>query len=257
MKTQIVQSLTRSLLCFLFLTIGFTVSAQDTAVNNASVHSEPNKTFSKSRLFVGSQIPVQLTAGYGYQFGNRFAVQAYAGIITKPYGGFIVNAMEAFGMDKYLAQVIKKSFKSGSVVGIGPNYHFGKNYIGVYGQYMHLKGGGITPADALSVYFKKDFTEFNVAGSPLFEFSLQSNLVNIGVLLGRSFQLRNPRLSINGEISLSKIVGSKNSFASNRTIVDRTVYAKNLYREIDAGMADAYRKHGFIPTINLYLVYGL
>jgi hypothetical protein len=22
-------------------------------------------------------------------------------------------------------------------------------------------------------------------------------------------------------------------------------------------MADAYRKHGFIPTINLYLVYGL
>ncbi|HVG15738.1 MAG TPA: hypothetical protein VM935_12280 [Chitinophagaceae bacterium] len=257
MKTQTSQPFARKLFCLFFIAFSLVVSAQDTTANNASVSATSNKSFSKSRVFVGSQIPVQLTAGYGYQFSNRLAIQSYAGLITKPYGGFIVNAMEAFGMDKYLAQVIKKSFKSGTVLGLGPNYLFGKNYFGIYGQYMHLKGGGVTPADALSVYFKKDFTQFDVAGPPLFEFSLQSNLMNVGALFGRSFQLRNPRISINGEISLSKIVASKNSFASNRSFVDQTAYAKNLYKELDSEMRDAYRKHGFIPTINVYLAYRL
>lgn len=165
--------------------------------------------------------------------------------------------MEAFGMDKYLAGVIKKAFKSGAVIGIGPNYHFGKNYIGVYGQYIHLKGGGITPADALSVYFKKDFTGFDVMGLPVFNFQMQSNMVNLGALVGRQFQLRNPRLSINAELGLSKIIASKNSFSSNRTLIDQTTSAQNLYKEIDTKMRDAYWKYGFIPSINLYLVYFL
>jgi hypothetical protein len=231
--------------------------AQDTVTYGASGYNNLNKPFSRSHIFIGSQIPVQFTAGYGYQFSDRFSLRTQAGLVTKPYSGFIVNAMEAFGMDKYLAQAIKKSFRSGTVLGAGPNYHFGKSYIGIYGQYMHLKGGGITPADALSIHLKKDFTDFNVGGLPLFEFSLQSNLMNIGALFGRSFQLRSPRLSINGEISLSKIVASKNSFSSNRTIVDRTVYAQNLFKEIDNDMRDAYWKYGFIPTINMYLIYRL
>jgi hypothetical protein len=257
MKMQTSPSVARPILCFLLLALSLGMSAQDTTLYDASAHGALNKTFSRSSVFLGSQIPVQFTAGYGYQFSNRLSVRAQAGLITKPYRGFIVNAMEAFGMDEYLAQVIKKSFRSGTVLGVGPNLHFGKNYIGVYGQYMHLKGGGITPADALSIHFKKDFTDFNVTGLPIFEFSLQSNLVNVGALFGHSFQLRNPRLSISGEAGLSKIVASENSFSSNRTIVDRTAYAQNLFKEIDNDMDDAYQKYGFIPTINLYLVYRL
>jgi hypothetical protein len=122
---------------------------------------------------------------------------------------------------------------------------------------MHLKGGGITPADALSVYFKKDFTEFDLTGLPVFEFSMQSNMVNAGALFGRRFDLKNPRLSINGEIGLSKIVASRNSFSSNRTLIDRTSLARNLYADLDKEMQDAYWKHGFVPTLNLYLVYRL
>ena len=214
-------------------------------------------TFSKSHVFIGTQVPLQFTAGYGYRFSNRLSARAQGGFITKPYSGFIVDAMEAFGLDEYLARVIKKSFKKGSVFGIGPAYHFGKSYIGVYGQYMHLSGGGITPADALSVYFKKDFTDFDVTGLPVFEFSMQSNMVNAGALFGRKFQLKAPRLSIDAEAGVSKILGSKNSFSSNRALIDQTSFAKNLYKEIDTEMQKAYWKHGFIPTLNLYLVYRL
>ena len=227
--------------------------AQDTT----TYHQTSNKGFSKSELLLGTQIPFQFTAGFRQNFSNRISAQVQAGIITRPYSGFIVDAMEAFGMDKKLSRVIKKAFRSGTVIGIGPNYHFGRNYIGFYGQYMHLKGGGVTPADALSVYFKKDFTQFNIASLPLFEFSLQSNAVNAGALFGHEFRLRNPKLSLLGEAGLSKIVASKSSFTSNRTLIDRTSFAQTLFKEMDQGMRDAYWKYGFIPTINLYLAYHL
>jgi hypothetical protein len=252
MKPQILNFIACPAIYLLLLTPCFKLLAQDTAVYKA-----PDKTFSKSHVFIGSQIPVQFTAGYGYRFSDRMSARAQAGFITKPYSGFIVSAMKAFGMDKYLAQVIKKAFQSGAVYGVSPNYHFGRNYVGIYGQYMHLKGGGITPADALSVYLKKDFTQFDVLGLPVFEFSMQSNMVNAGVLFGRQFRLHNPRLSINGEAGLSKIVTSKNSFSSNRSLIDRTAFAQKMYKEIDKEMQDAYWKYGFIPTINLYLVYHL
>jgi len=215
------------------------------------------KTFSKSHVFIGTQIPLQFTAGYGYQFSNRFSARAQAGLITKPYDNFIVNAMEAFGLDKYLSTVIKKAFQNGTVLGIGPDYHFGQNYVGVYGQYIHLKGGGITPADALSVYFKKDFSGFDLLGLPVFEFSMQSNMLNTGALFGHTFQLKNPQFALNLEAGISKIVASKNSFASNRPLVDATPFAQNLYKELDDEIQSAYWKHGFIPTLNFYLVYRL
>lgn len=216
-----------------------------------------NETFSKSHVFIGTQIPLQFTAGYGYQISNRISARAQAGFLTKPYSGFIVDAMEAFGLDKYLAGVIKKAFRNGTLLEAGANYHFGKNYVGLYGQYIHLKGGGITPADALSVYFKKDFSNFDIAALPVFEFSMQSNIANAGALFGHQFNLRNPHFSINLEAGLSKIVASKNDFSSNRPLIDRTAFAKNLYKELDQEMKTAYRKHGFIPTINFYLVYQL
>lgn len=228
---------------------GMQASAQDSATTTTLP-----ATFSKSHVFIGTQVPLQFTAGYGYQFSKRVSARAQAGFVTKPYSGFVVDAMEAFGLDQYLARVIRKSFKSGTVLSAGPSYHFGKNYAGIYGQYLHLRGGGITPADALSVYFKKDFSDFDLTGFPVFEFSMQSNMINAGALFGRRFPLRNPRFSFNGEVGLSKIVASKNSFSSNRPLVDQTSFAKNLYAEIDTEMRKGYWKHGFIPTLNLYFV---
>lgn len=239
--------------CFLLFLQVSCLFAQDTTKN----HHTWNESPTKSHVFIGTQIPLQFTAGLEHRFSNKISAQAQVGIITRPYSGFIVDAMETFGMDKKLSQVIKKAFRSGTVIGIGPNYHFGRNYVGIYGQYMHLKGGGITPADALSVYFKKDFTEFNLTGIPLFEFSMQLNAVNAGALFGHEFRLRNPRLSLRGEAGLSKIVASKNSFVSNRTLIDQTAFAQTLYKEMDREMRDAFWKYGFIPTINLYLAYQL
>ena len=224
---------------------------------NQPSNSEAKKTFSKSQLFIGTQIPLQYTAGYGYQISNHFSARAQAGFLTQPYDGLIVNSLEAFGLDKYLGRVIKKAFKTGTLLGVGANYHFGKNYAGVFGQYIHLQGGGITPADALSVYFKQDFSGFDPMGLPAFELNMQSNLLNTGILFGHGFQLHNPHFSINTEVGFSKIVASKNTFSSNRSLIDQTALGQNIYKEIDKEMRAAYWKYGFIPSISIYFVYHL
>lgn len=179
------------------------------------------------------------------------------GLLTKPYDGLIVNSLEAYGLDKYLGRVIKKAFRKGTILGVGGNYHFGNNYVGLQAQYIHLRGGGITPGDALSVYFKKDFSGFDLIGLPVFVFDMQSNIFNLGTLYGHQFNMRNPNLFINAEAGLSKIIASKNTFSSNRPLIDQTAYAKNLYMELDQEMKKAYWKYGYIPTISLYLVYKL
>lgn len=220
-------------------------------------NGETEETFSKSSLFIGTQIPLQFTAGYAYRISNNFSAKAQGGFLTQPYDGLIVNSLQAFGLDKNLGRVIKKAFKTGSLLGIGLDYHFGKNYAGISGQYIYLKGGGITPADALSVYFNQDFSNFDPTGLPAFEFNMRSDILNINAMYGHEFQLRNPHLSINTEVGLSKMVASKNYFSSNRSAIDRTAFARNIYSQLDKEMRTAFWKYGFIPTINVYLVYRL
>lgn len=213
--------------------------------------------YSSHSLFIGTQIPLQYSAGYAYRFSNHFSARLQAGVLTKPYDRFIRSSMEAFGLEKELSRVIAKSFRGGTLLGLGGNYHFSKNYTGIYGQYLHLRSGGITPADALGVYFKRDFSGFDPQGLPAFEFSMQSDLYQIGALYGRQFQLPHPRWRIDAEVSLAKVIGSSSTFASNRSVVDRTGIAKGLYRTLNQEVGQAYQQHGWLPTINLYLVYQL
>lgn len=244
-------------ICSLLVCITTAFPATKLTAQDTLIYQNPDTLTAKSSLLAGTQIPLQFTVGFEYRLSRQLSARVQAGIISKPYSGFVVDAMEAYGMDKYLARVIRKSFRGGTVLGLGTNFHFRKNYLGLFGQYMRLNAGGITPADALSIHFKKDFSEFNLNGLPVFEFTMQSNMINAGLLFGRQFHLRNPRFAINAEAGIAKIVASKNSFSSNRKIVDQTRFASNLYKELDEEMRSAYWKHGFIPTLNLYLVYRL
>ncbi len=219
--------------------------------------SPETRPFSAHSIFVGTQIPLQYAVGYTYRFSDRFSARVQLGLLTKPYDRFIRGSMEAFGLKKELGRVIAKSFRGGTILGAGANYHFGKSYVGLYGQYIQLRSGGVTPADALGIYFNRDFSSFDPQGLPVFEFSMQSNLYPVGALYGRQFQLNNPRWRIDAELSLAKVITSASTFSSNRSAVDRTGLAKNLYRALDREVGEAYQQQGWLPTINVYLVYQL
>ena len=215
------------------------------------------RSFSSHSIFIGTQIPLQYSVGYAYRFSNHFSGRVQLGVLTKPYDRFIRGSMEAFGLNKELGRVIAKSFRGGTLLTTGANYHFGKNYAGLYGQYINLRSGGVTPADALGIYFNRDFSDFDPQGLPAFEFSMQSNLFQLGALYGRQFQLKSPRWRIDAELSLAKVITSNSDFTSNRSAVDRTGLAKRLYQVLDREVGKAYQQHGWLPTINVYLVYQL
>ncbi|QMU29173.1 hypothetical protein [Adhaeribacter radiodurans] len=239
---------------FLFaLSLSLGLRAQD----QSPVASAEPLGYSAHSFLVGTQIPLQFTAGYGYRFSKYFSARVQGGVLTKPYEGYIRRSLEAFGLDKQLGRVIAKSFRGGTLLATGANYHFGKSYTGLYGQYIHLRSGGVTPADALGIYFKQDFSNFDPQGLPSFVFSMQSNLWQVGALYGRQFHFSNPRWRLDAEFSLGKVIASTSSFSSNRLAVDRTGLAQTLYQYLDREVGTAYQQHGWLPTINLYLVYQL
>jgi hypothetical protein len=240
--------------CLIFaLSLSFGLQAQD----RVPTANPTPLGYATHSFFIGTQIPLQYAVGYSYRFSNHFSARLQVGVLTKPYDRFIRSSMEAFGLDKELGRVIAKSFRGGTLLGTGVNYHFRKSYAGLFGQYVHLQSGGVTPADALGIYFKRDFSGFDPQGLPTFAFSMQSKLYQLGALYGRQFYLTNPRWRIDAELSLAKVITSRSSFSSNRPAVDRTGLAKSLYQVLDREVGKAYQQHGWLPTINMYLVYQL
>lgn len=138
-------------------------------------------------VFAGLKIPLNYTAGYRFQFSRRLSVQAEGGLIAAPFDRYTLKTLEAVGLDPTLSQALDRSFRRGNSVSVGVNVHANSPwYGGVYGQYVQLAAGPITPADALGVYFRRDFSGFGLLSLPSFMFNMQSNLWVAGLRAGRS-----------------------------------------------------------------------
>lgn len=208
--------------------------------------------------FAGVKIPLNYTAGYRFQFSRRLLAQAEGGLIAAPFDRYTLRTLEAFGLEPTLSRALDRSFRRGSSVSFGVNVHAGSPwYAGVYGQYVRLAAGAITPADALGVYFKRDFSGFGLLNSPTFVFNMQSNLWVAGLRVGRSIRFADSHFGLNVEASLGKIVATRNAFSSNRSLVDGLGLTQRLYDNLNAEVDTKLRRNGFLPTLNLLLTYRL
>lgn len=207
-------------------------------------------------VFAGLNIPLNYAVGYRLQFSRRLSVQAEGGLIAAPFDRYTLKTLEAFGLDPTLSRALDRSFRRGNSVSFGANVHARSPwYGGVYGQYIQLAAGPITPADALGVYFKRDFSGFGLLNSPSFVFTMQSNLWVAGLHAGRSIGFGDSRFGLNVEANLGKIVATRNTFSSNRPSVDGLGVTRRLYDNLDAEVDTKLRKNGFLPTLNLLLTY--
>ena len=143
-------------------------------------------------------------------------------------------------------------------MGAGINVHADSPwYAGVFGQYVHLTSGAITPADGLGLYFKRDFSGFGLLASPALVFGMQSNLWLGGLRVGRAFGLADSRFGLNLEAGLGKIFATRNTFASNRSLVDALGVTQQLYADLDQQVNASLRRHGYLPTLDVLLTYRL
>ncbi|MDF7815396.1 hypothetical protein [Hymenobacter sp. YC55] len=203
-------------------------------------------------------MPLSYTAGYQFQFSRRFSTRLQGGLITEPFDRYTLKTLEGFGLDRQLSQAIDRSFKRGSMASVGVNVHANSPwYAGVFGQYVHLSAGPITPADGLGLYFKRDFSAFGPLTAPLLVFEMQSNLWLGGLRVGRAFRFAGSRFGLNLEASLGKIFTTHNSFSSNRSLVDELALTQRLYDDLDQEVDASLREHGYLPTLDVLLTYRL
>jgi hypothetical protein len=190
-------------------------------------------------VFAGVQLPLSYTAGYQAQFSRRFSARVQGGLILPPFDRYTLKTLEGFGLDKQLGDAIDRSFRRGTSLSVGVNVHANSPwYAGVFGQYVHLTSGDITPADGLGLYFKRDFSSFGLLASPALVFEMQSNLWLGGLRVGKIFTTRN-------------------TFASNRSLVDALGITQQLYTDLDHEIDTSLRQHGYLPTLDVLLTYRL
>jgi hypothetical protein len=205
-------------------------------------------------VMIGTQIPLQYTLGFNYHFSPAISARAQLGILNKPYDKLVLSIMEQFGLEKPIGRLIEKSLNHGLMYTLGVNYHFGKNYVGLFGQHTQLKGK-ITIEEAASAYFERDLSFLNPFGFSLLEVSARSNTTNIGVLYGRRFTFPDPRFEILAEAGIAKIISTTNYFSTSNRLLEQVPRVKEVYRNLSVDFKEAYRRYGYLPTINVYLNY--
>jgi hypothetical protein len=209
-------------------------------------------------VFAGAQVPLQFTAGYQYQLHPVVSLRLQGGVMTHPLDKIFLYSMEQSGLDKELSTIIKESFDVGYLATGGINFHYRKYYLGLNGQYAHLRGEGRL-TDALYTYYKKDLPPIPAEFQPLLDglqLQWQSNIWNAGLLIGRKFVLPNPRLAIHTEIGFTKTFTSASKFTSNNEFLNQTTLADEIYLRLDQEFKEAFRKYGYYPSINVYLFYN-
>ncbi len=203
-------------------------------VGNAQTIDSARRLRAAHTFFAGVQAPLNYVAGYQFQFNRRLSVQMQGGLIATPFDRYTLKTLEAFSLDPTLSRAIDRSFRRGSSLGVGVNVHANSPwYTGVFAQYIRLGAGPITPADGLGIYLKRDFSGFGLLNLPPFVFNLQSNLWVGGLRVGRSIRFGDSPFGLNLEASLGKIVATRNTFSSNRPLVDGLGVIQRLYDDLD------------------------
>jgi hypothetical protein len=213
----------------------------------------------RHELMIGTQFPVQLTAGYQYNATDRFAIRGQFGVLTPPYDKVILKSMEAFGFDKKLSTALDEAFRTGLVGTLAPQLRFGNHSVVLQGQFVHLDGS-INLQRAAQLYLERDLP--NLSGIPFLPaimptLSTRSNLFMLGLGYGWRLSPPDSRVSLQLEAGFSKILGSDSKFSSNIGALDNTALAQGVYGQMENRLRDSYRQYGYLPSLSVYLVYSI
>lgn len=198
-----------------------------------------------------AEVPVQFGLGYEGFVSKHFSISVQGGVLTEPNSTLIINVLEKLGTSPEIIDIIDDSFKFGLVGEAGVNYSFGKNYVGTFGQFINLRGRGTAP-DPIEEYFDENFSLFPVRpGSDPDDrkVSVRSSLIQVGILYGRRFPLKDKHFEIDAEFGISKNVWSKSHlYSKNRDLSE-------LDDEVNEELDYYYSKYGYIPSLTVAFVY--
>lgn len=209
---------------------------------------------SQHTIKVGSQIPIQYAVQYDYQPSKRFSGNAQVGVLTKPYDQVILVTLQSLGVSEEIVDVLTYAFDVGLISQAGTNYHFKKNYMGLTAAWIHLRASD-TPVGVMESAFNVDIDSYPArpkqSVASLVNISLASDLLTAGILYGRRFTFKNPRVEVCTEIGFAKVIASKSYVESPQRSLT------TLSTLVDEELNEDYLTYGYLPSINLFLVYKL
>ena len=208
--------------------------------------------FAQHKIKLGSQIPIQYALQYDYQIHKKWSLNGQVGVLTKPYDEVILEVMRSFGVDQEIVNVLSNAFQLGIVTQGGVNYHFGKNYVGALGSWIHLKAAD-TPVSAVEAAFNVSVASYPTRPrqsnlNPV-SLTLASDLYNVGILYDRRFTFANPKIELHTEFSFAKTIASSSYVESPQRALE------SLSTMVDAELKTTYLDYGFLPSINVFFVY--
>ncbi|MFT5916166.1 MAG: hypothetical protein ACJAWV_000622 [Flammeovirgaceae bacterium] len=218
-------------------------------------------------LKIGTQIPLQYNIGYEFHYNQKWVGSLEVGIFTKPYDKMALGLMKNWGMDKNLNLVLEESFKYGWIVQPELGRNLGKGwYVGVFGQHIKLVAKDPSPT-SVADYFGGTVFDLSEDNQELLDGLLTSGasldiigtLRHVGFHVGKSFQTKNPRLSIFTSLGLSSNINSQSD------IEFRVKGFSNLQGElvdtiesaVNKELQDNYLKYAHIPVLSVKLRYRL
>ena len=104
--------------------------------------------------------------------------------------------------------------------------------------------------DAIESYYGVSFP-FRPRIGYQYDLTLTSGLHNAGIKIGRKFFLKNPSFEIRTEFDFAKTFASKSKLTADEGDVSR------ISDEIDKELNDYYLKYGYLPALNIRLIYHI
>jgi hypothetical protein len=93
-------------------------SSQDTISVRLVKPFRPNHT-----VYAGLQLPLNYAFGYRFRFSPHLSAQVQGGLIAAPFERYTLKLLTGFGLDQALSGLIDRSFRQGSSLSVGLNWH--------------------------------------------------------------------------------------------------------------------------------------
>jgi hypothetical protein len=241
------------------------------------------------KVRIGTEFPLQHFVGINYQHNEKFSADFSYGINDTPYNDELYDWIRVPSDKESLKDFLKDITDDGNVLSLGVNYHKDKWYFGVKAQYIKLYGSGsyrdIINSDLVreglasgeKILLDSVLSALDNPIARLFvnledEVRMESSLFQLGLKVGREFQFKNPKLSMNLELGLTanmsastktsydqNLVSALESFALNQvTGSNRDQILENIDLVTEGGqLNEFFEDYAYIPSLSIGLAYSL
>lgn len=207
----------------------------------------------KHSLKIGTDFPLQYAVGYDYQISPKFSAGTKLGVLTTPYDEIILGLFRLFGGNDKIIDVISNGYELGGILELGGNYYFKNHYISLNGQYINLQSSQAR-VDLIETLIGRELDKLPPFINPEVKddvIELKSSLLQAAIRYGWIKQLKNPKLQLRTEVSLSLNLTSNTKLRSDEYDIS------NANVLIDKIFTEFYHHYAYLPTFNIYLVYFL